>query len=86
MVGTKMQQIAAHRQVLCITHLPQVAAPADAHFVATKKTLESRTVSQIELLESKDRVSEIARMLGGQTEAARRHAEALLAEAQTHKA
>lgn len=78
-VGEKMRQIALQRQVLCITHLPQVAAPASAHYVATKLVQAGRTVSEISLLEPEDRVTELARMLGGQTEAARRHAEALLA-------
>ena len=77
-VGEKMKQIAAKRQVLCITHLPQVAAPADAHYVVTKQVKEGRTISEIALLEKKSRVTELARMLGGQSEAARKHAEALL--------
>jgi DNA repair protein RecN (Recombination protein N) len=77
-VGDKMRQIAASRQVLCITHLPQVAAKAAAHFVVTKETRGGRTVSGIELLQGKDRVTEVARMLGGQNDAARKHAEALL--------
>ena len=50
-VGEKMQQIAQKRQVLCITHLPQVAAPASAHYVATKQVKAGRTVSEITLLE-----------------------------------
>jgi DNA repair protein RecN (Recombination protein N) len=78
-VGEKMKQIAARRQVLCITHLPQVAAPADAHYVVTKRMMDGRTISEIQLLGRKDRVTELARMLGGQSIAARRHAEALLA-------
>lgn len=77
-VGQKMQQIARKRQVLCITHLPQVAAPASAHYVATKQVKDNRTISEITRLEPKARVTELARMLGGQTDAARRHAEALL--------
>jgi len=77
-VGGKMKQIAAKRQVLCITHLPPVAAPADAHYVVTKQMKNGRTISEIELLGKKERVTELARMLGGQTEAARKHAEALL--------
>lgn len=77
-VGEKMQQIARKRQVLCITHLPQVAAPASAHYVATKQTKGGRTISEITLLDKKARVAELTRMLGGQTEAARKHAEALL--------
>jgi DNA repair protein RecN (Recombination protein N) len=77
-VGEKMKQIAAKRQVLCITHLPQVAAPADAHYVVTKQLRDGRTISEIKLLDKKSRVTELARMLGGQTDAARKHAEALL--------
>jgi DNA repair protein RecN (Recombination protein N) len=77
-VGGKMKQIAAKRQVLCITHLPQVAAPADAHYVVTKQVKNGRTISEIELLGKKERVTELARMLGGQSEVARKHAEALL--------
>jgi DNA repair protein RecN (Recombination protein N) len=77
-VGEKMQQIAAKRQVFCITHLPQVAAPADAHYVVTKSVKNGRTISEITLLDKKSRVTELARMLGGQTDAARKHAEALL--------
>jgi DNA repair protein RecN (Recombination protein N) len=77
-VGEKMRQIARNRQVLCITHLPQVAAPASAHYVATKQIKAGRTISEITLLDSEERVTELARMLGGQSEAARKHAEALL--------
>ncbi len=77
-VGEKMRQIAGNRQVLCITHLPQVAAPATAHYVATKQMKAGRTISEITLLDGEERVTELARMLGGQTEAARKHAEALL--------
>jgi DNA repair protein RecN (Recombination protein N) len=77
-VGEKMKQIAAKRQVLCITHLPQVAAPADAHYVVTKRITDGRTISEIARLTKTERVTELARMLGGQTEAARKHAQALL--------
>jgi DNA repair protein RecN (Recombination protein N) len=77
-VGEKMRQIANQRQVLCITHLPQVAAAANAHYVVTKETKGGRTISEIKLLDKKDRVTELARMLGGQSDAARKHAEALL--------
>ena len=77
-VGEKMRQIAAKRQVLCITHLPQVAAPANAHYVVNKQIMNGRTTSEIHLLDRKTRVVELARMLGGQSDAARKHAEALL--------
>jgi DNA repair protein RecN (Recombination protein N) len=77
-VGEKMQQIAKQRQVLCITHLAPVAAHADSHYVVTKKVKAGRTLSEIDRLDQPDRVTELARMLGGQTDAARKHAESLL--------
>jgi len=77
-VGEKMRQIAAKRQVLCVTHLPQVAAAATAHYVVTKQMKGDRTLSEITRLDRKSRVTELARMLGGQTDAARKHAEALV--------
>ncbi|HZR20830.1 MAG TPA: DNA repair protein RecN [Verrucomicrobiae bacterium] len=77
-VGEKMRQIAQKRQVLCITHLPQVAAAASTHFLVSKDLRSGRTFSRITLLEPKQRVVELARMLGGQTEASRKHAAALL--------
>ena len=78
-VGEKMRQIARARQVLCITHLAPVAAVADTHFLVTKQVRDGRTLSDIQPLNRKQRVDELARMLGGQGEAARQHAEALLA-------
>jgi DNA repair protein RecN (Recombination protein N) len=77
-VGEKILQIAKQRQVLCITHLAPVAAHASAHYLVTKKLREGRTISEITLVDRKERVTELARMLGGQSDAARRHAEELL--------
>jgi DNA repair protein RecN (Recombination protein N) len=77
-VGEKMKQIARAHQVLCITHLAPVAAHADAHFVVTKQMQDGRTISEIALLGKSARVDELARMLGGASPAARKHAEALL--------
>jgi DNA repair protein RecN (Recombination protein N) len=77
-VGEKMRRIALKRQVLCITHLPQVAATASGHFLASKSVRAGRTFSQISLLNKQERVTELARMLGGQTATARKHALALL--------
>jgi DNA repair protein RecN (Recombination protein N) len=77
-VGEKMRQIARNRQVLCITHLAPVAACADAHYVVSKQVKDGRTISEINRLEGKARVAELTRMLGGQGDAARRLAEALL--------
>ncbi len=77
-VGDKMRQIARRRQVFCVTHLPQVAAAADVHFCVTKEVRAGRTITRMERLADGDRVTELARMLGGQSDAARRHAQALL--------
>jgi DNA repair protein RecN (Recombination protein N) len=82
-VGAKLKSVSEYNQVLCITHLPQVAAFADAHFHVSKKTNAGRTVSEVDLLSGKERVEEIARMLGGVkvTEKSRAHAKSLLEEA-----
>ncbi|MEO8190535.1 MAG: DNA repair protein RecN [Acidobacteriota bacterium] len=82
-VGKKLLALAAHRQVLCVTHVPQIAALADRHFHAAKSEVGGRTVASVAALTGPGRVSEIARMLAGETvpETARKHAEALLAGA-----
>ncbi len=77
-VGEKMRQIAGQHQVLCITHLPAVAASASAHYLVSKEIIDGRTISKIVLLEKSERVTELARMFGGQSDVARRHAKALL--------
>jgi len=77
-VGERMRQIADQRQVLCITHLAPVAAAAQTHYVVSKAVIDGRTESNIQRLTDKDRVDEIARMLGGKVGAARQHAEELL--------
>ncbi|MCU0771009.1 MAG: DNA repair protein RecN [Verrucomicrobia bacterium] len=78
-VGGKMQEIAGRRQVFCITHLPQVAAPAATHFVVSKAIQEGRTLSRIVRVSGEARVRELSRMLGGSTHAAQAHAKAMLA-------
>ncbi len=78
-VGQKMAQIGGKRQVLCITHLAPVAAAASTHFMVSKELKEGRTFTQVVALEAGERVSELARMLGGRGAAVRKHAEALLA-------
>jgi DNA repair protein RecN (Recombination protein N) len=57
-----------------------VAAPADHHFVVVKQLKAGRTISEIALLTGKERVTELTRMLGGQSDAARKHAEVLVAQ------
>jgi len=77
-VGAKMRALADEHQVLCITHLPQVAATASSHFVVTKEVSQGRTYSELHEVTSKARREEIARMLGGQSESALKHAATLL--------
>jgi DNA repair protein RecN (Recombination protein N) len=77
-VGAKMRSLGAEHQLLCITHLPQVAAVADAQFVVTKEVRGGRTISQLTGVDGKSRLDEIARMLGGKTESALAHAKTLL--------
>jgi DNA repair protein RecN (Recombination protein N) len=64
-VGQKLKQVAENRQVLCITHLPQIAAFAESHFQVFKETRDGRTQTRIRRLEEEERIEEIARMLGG---------------------
>lgn len=75
-VGRKLKAIAARHQVLCVTHLPQIASLADRHYAVRKRVLKGRTLTEVVALEGEDRVDEVARMLGGETitDAARRHA------------
>jgi DNA repair protein RecN (Recombination protein N) len=77
-VGAKIRGLGEKHQVLCITHLPQVAAAASNHFVVTKEVERGRTYSRLVEVNGKARREEIARMLGGHTDSALRHAAALL--------
>jgi DNA repair protein RecN (Recombination protein N) len=79
-VGRKLKGIAARHQVLCVTHLPQVASLADHHFAVQKRVERGRTLTEVRLLSATERVEEVARMLGGETvsDAARRHARDLV--------
>jgi DNA repair protein RecN (Recombination protein N) len=77
-VGAKMRKLAADHQVLCITHLPQVAAAAATQFVVTKEVVGGRTHSRLTAVSGKARQEEVARMLGGKTESALKHAATLL--------
>ncbi len=75
-VGRRLAQLGATRQVICITHLPQIAACADHHFVVRKRASGSRTRSSAQCLSGPERIEEVARMLAGATitKEARRHA------------
>ncbi|HEX8603794.1 MAG TPA: DNA repair protein RecN [Pseudoduganella sp.] len=81
-VGRLLKRLGQERQVLCVTHLPQVASQGNSHFQVAKSTLENgKTASRIEVLDAKARVEEVARMLGGLeiTATTRKHARELLA-------
>lgn len=77
-VGSKMQTLGRDHQVICITHLPQVAAIASSHFVVTKDVSRGRTFSNLREVTAKGRQEEIARMLGGKSESALKLAASLL--------
>ena len=81
-VGAKMQTLSRDHQVICITHLPQVAASASSHFVVTKDVVRGRTFSKLQEATGKTRQEEIARMLGGKSESALKLAASLLKERQ----
>ena len=79
-VGKLLAQIGASRQVLCVTHLPQVAAQGTHHWRVSKATANGATYSTIDVLDETQRIDEIARMLGGVTitSATREHAQEML--------
>lgn len=80
-VGKLLRSLGQRHQVLCVTHLPQVAACAHQHFEVSKQLVGQVTTSHIDLLSDSQRVEEIARMLGGMTitETTRQHAQEMLA-------
>jgi len=77
-VGQKLQSLSQQRQILCITHLPQIASRARAHLLIEKREAEGRTVTAVTPVEGEARVREIARMLGDTGESALRHAREML--------
>jgi DNA repair protein RecN (Recombination protein N) len=83
-VGQKLKALSRVQQVLCVTHLPQIAAFADQHFLIEKKAHAGRTKTSVRLLENADRTEEIARMLSGATvtDTSLRHAEQMIKSSQ----
>ncbi len=79
-VGRRLRRIAEKRQVFCITHLPQIASMATHHYGVAKSVKKERTSTDVTLLGRKERVDEVARMLGGKTitEATIQHAEEMI--------
>lgn len=80
-VGQKLKALSRSQQVLCVTHLPQVAAFADQHFLIEKREKQGRTATNVRLMTLEERAEELARMISGATvtETSRRHAEQMLA-------
>ena len=79
-VGKKLKQVATSHQILCVTHLPQIAALADSHHIVRKEVVKDRTSTTVDKLKQGERIEEVARMLGGIkiTERTRRHAEEMV--------
>ncbi|HOO26362.1 MAG TPA: DNA repair protein RecN, partial [Clostridiales bacterium] len=82
-VALKLRQVSKGRQVICVTHLAQIAAQADSHLLISKSVSDGKTFTQVELLSTQGRKNEIARIIGGLkiTELQLKSAEELLAEA-----
>ncbi len=64
-VGTQLKKVSKNRQVICVTHLAQIAAMADNHLLIEKNTIEGRTFTKVEPLSYEERISEIARIMSG---------------------
>jgi DNA repair protein RecN (Recombination protein N) len=79
-VGRKLKSLSRSNQVLCVTHLPQIATFADNHYLIEKKTSGTRTRTTVRLITGEERTEEIARMLSGAklTDTSRKHAEQML--------
>jgi DNA repair protein RecN (Recombination protein N) len=79
-VGKKLKALSRANQVLCVTHLPQIATFADHHYVIEKKTSADRTRTAVRLITGEERTEEVARMLSGAklTDTSRKHAEQML--------
>jgi DNA repair protein RecN (Recombination protein N) len=79
-VGRKLRAMASQHQVLCVTHLPQIASFAEAHYAVRKRVERGRTLAEVEALDEAGRTEEVARMLGGEsiTETTRKHAREMI--------
>ncbi len=79
-VGKKLKALARYNQVLCVTHLPQIATFGDHHYVIEKKESAGRTRTTIRPVTGEERTEEVARMLSGSrlTETSRKHAEQMI--------
>jgi DNA repair protein RecN (Recombination protein N) len=84
-VGEKLWRLSGHHQVLCVTHVAQLAGFADAHFRVTKEIVGKRTVTHVKLLDEAERVGELTQMIGAEVESARQNAYELLSLARQSK-
>ncbi len=79
-VGRKLKEVSANHQVICITHLPQIACYGEEHLHVSKKVAKGRTMTFVEEMDEERRIEEISRMLGGLnvTETTREHAREMI--------
>jgi DNA repair protein RecN (Recombination protein N) len=77
-IGKKLWQLSREHQVICITHLPQLAAYGSQHFRVEKQVADGRTFTQVEALQGENRRNELALMLGGISEGTLRSADEIL--------
>lgn len=86
-VAQKLCAVSRHKQVLCVTHLPQIAAMADSHFFIQKGVRGDRTFTEVQKMSRAERVEELSRLVAGETitDATRKNAEELLLQAETYK-
>lgn len=84
-VAQKLYNISRTKQVIAVTHLPQLASFADHHYLISKSTVADKTRTDLLLLAGEDRVAEVARLAGSQTSAGLAHARSLIDEAQQYK-
>ena len=85
-IGKKLKEVAEHRQVLLITHLPQIAAFAETHLKIAKVVDKGRTKTTVEPLNAKSKIDELAHMMAGDamTDAALKHAKEMIKEAEKY--
>jgi DNA repair protein RecN (Recombination protein N) len=86
-VGRKLKEVSANHQVICITHLPQIACFGDNHLYVSKKVIKGRTITSVEELDDEQKIEEISRMLGGVnvTNATREHAREMINGSNAYK-
>ncbi|MCX7882089.1 MAG: DNA repair protein RecN [Brevinematales bacterium] len=77
-VAAKMRQIGSTKQLFVITHLPQIASAAHTHFKVLKEIIDNKTYTRLTLLQPEQKITEIARMLGGEDESAKAHAQEMI--------